>query len=376
MKFIGKTDGGLSTIAFEEVAHVINDWYKVIRQHNFSKAAAMREEIENMLPNMAENQNVLLYFNLIDSRYKLMTEDYDESGELLDKVKAKALEDSTDDMIHYYFYLFSGMYEFHQKRYVKAIMYYKIAEERLKKIPDEIEKAEFHYQLAIAYYQIDQNVFSMTHAKIAYDAFKAHDSYKEKMINCEMILGANKLDLLLHEQAQTHYEKAHAIAKENGFRYTEGLSLFNLGICFERQKMFIEASNCFKQAIRIPEHLASYVGTRSTYMLSKVLFQLGAYEAAQSWYEKALKRATDEGEQEYLAKLKLVYSLYAEQNDQEVRKNLHVLDDMKLWTETADLSLEIAEYYKSKADLEKAAYYFEHGHFAKDKIIKISEALL
>jgi hypothetical protein len=74
--------------------------------------------------------------------------------------------------------------------------------------------------------------------------------------------------------------------------------------------MFIEASNCFKQAIRIPEHLASYVGTRSTYMLSKVLFQLGAY-AAQSWYEKALKRATDEGEQEYLAKLKLVYSLYA-----------------------------------------------------------------
>ncbi|MFZ8004654.1 hypothetical protein ACO1D0_00570 [Bacillus licheniformis] len=60
MKFIGGTDGGLSTIAFEEVAHVINDWYKVIRQHNFSKAAAMREEIENMLPNMAENQNVLL----------------------------------------------------------------------------------------------------------------------------------------------------------------------------------------------------------------------------------------------------------------------------------------------------------------------------
>jgi hypothetical protein len=68
--------------------------------------------------------------------------------------------------------------------------------------------------------------------------------------------------------------------------------------------------------------------------------------------------------------------LYAEQNDQEVRKNILILEDMELWTETADLSMEIAEYYKSKADFEKAAYYFEHSHFAKDKIIKISEALL
>ncbi|MEC2292737.1 response regulator aspartate phosphatase [Bacillus licheniformis] len=366
----------MTTIAFEEVGQAINDWYKVIKQHDFSKAAAMREEIENKLPNMAENQTVLLYFNLIDSRYKFMTEDYDESGELLDKVKAKALEDSTDDMIHYYFYFFSGMYEFHQKRYVKAIMYYKIAEERLKKIPDEIEKAEFHYYLCKAYYQIDQNVFSLTHAQIAHDTFKAHDTYKEKTINCEMMLGANKLDLLLHEQAQKHYENAQAIAKANGFRYTESLALFNLGICFERRKMFIESSNCFKLALSIPEHLESFVSVRSTYMLSKVLFQLGASDVARSWYEKALKRATDEGEQEYLAKLKLVYALYMEQDDQEVRKNIAILDEMELWTETADLSMEIAEYYESKADFEKAAYYFKHGHFAKNKIIKISEALL
>lgn len=72
--------------------------------------------------------------------------------------------------------------------------------------------------------------------------------------------------------------------------------------------MFIESSNCFKQALKIPEHLESFVAVRSTYMLSKVLFQLGAYEVALSWYEKALKRATDEGEQEYVAKLQIVYA--------------------------------------------------------------------
>ncbi len=366
----------MTTIAFEEVGQAINDWYKVIKQHDFSKSAAMREEIENKLPNMAENQTVLLYFNLIDSRYKLMTENYNKSGELLDEVKAKALEVSTDDMIHYYFYFFSGMYEFHQKRYSKAIMFYKIAEERLKKIPDEIEKAEFHYYLCKAYYKIRQNVFSMTHAKIAHDTFKAHETYKEKAINCELMLGNNKLDLLLYEEAQKHFENVQHLAKENGLPLTESFALFNLGVCFERQKMFIESSNCFKQALSIPEHLDSFVAVRSMYMLSKVLFQLGALDVALSWYEKALKMATDEGEQEYLAKLKLVYALYAEQNDREVMKNIDILEEMELWTETADLLMEIAEYYESKADFEKAAYYFKHGHFAKNKIIKVSEELL
>ena len=167
---IRKDDRGLSTIAFEKVGQAINDWYKVIKQHNKSRAAEMREEIEIALPNMKENQNVLIYFSLIDSRYKLMTEDYNESGELLDKVKAKALENSTDDMIQYYFYFFSGLYQFYKKNFVDAINFYKIAENRLHKVPDEIEKAEFHYQLAIAYYEIRQNFFSMSHTQKALDS--------------------------------------------------------------------------------------------------------------------------------------------------------------------------------------------------------------
>lgn len=57
-------------------------------------------------------------------------------------------------------------------------------------------------------------------------------------------------------------------------------------------------------------------------------------------------------------------------------KNIDILEEMELWTETADLLMEIAEYYESKADFEKAAYYFKHGHFAKNKIIKVSEELL
>ncbi|MDI5788264.1 hypothetical protein PO124_07050 [Bacillus licheniformis] len=59
------------------------------------------------------------------------------------------------------------MYEFHKKDYTNAINYYKLAEEKLRTIPDQIEIAEFHYKLAIAYYQIKQNFLSLNHAKTA-----------------------------------------------------------------------------------------------------------------------------------------------------------------------------------------------------------------
>ncbi|WP_225649687.1 response regulator aspartate phosphatase [Bacillus amyloliquefaciens] len=61
-------------VEFEKVARNLNDWYRVIKQNNIPKATAMREKIVKTLPDMEENQNVLLYFNLIDSRFKLMTE--------------------------------------------------------------------------------------------------------------------------------------------------------------------------------------------------------------------------------------------------------------------------------------------------------------
>ncbi|MFP5303253.1 hypothetical protein R2R70_18885, partial [Cobetia sp. SIMBA_158] len=86
-------------VEFEKVAYSLNEWYITIKQNNILKATAMREKIVNTFPNMEENQNVLLYFNLIDSRFKLMTENYKESGQLLSKVDNATLEKGTDDMI-------------------------------------------------------------------------------------------------------------------------------------------------------------------------------------------------------------------------------------------------------------------------------------
>ncbi|MBS4161987.1 aspartate phosphatase, partial [Klebsiella pneumoniae] len=81
----------MEKIAYEKMGQAINDWYKVIKQHNISKATEIREEIQKTLPKMEKNQDVLLYFNLIDSRFKLLTENFNESGNLLKDIEKQAL---------------------------------------------------------------------------------------------------------------------------------------------------------------------------------------------------------------------------------------------------------------------------------------------
>lgn len=83
-------------------------------------------------------------------------------------------------MLQYYFYFFSGLYQFYIKNFTKAINFYRIAENWINKIPDEAERAEFNYQIAIAYYEIHQNFFSLTHAEKALESFLALGNYENR----------------------------------------------------------------------------------------------------------------------------------------------------------------------------------------------------
>ncbi|MFA9145638.1 response regulator aspartate phosphatase, partial [Bacillus safensis] len=59
-------------VASPFVAKMIGDWYGYIKKQDILKAENKRKEIVIAFENMEEDQNVLLYFNLIDSRYKML----------------------------------------------------------------------------------------------------------------------------------------------------------------------------------------------------------------------------------------------------------------------------------------------------------------
>ena len=369
-------DGGLRTkIAYEEVAQMINEWYTMIKRREVEKCILMRNEILEAFDLMEENQNLLIYFNVLDSRYNILMEEYKSSEDILNNIQNSPEMNETDDMLQFYFLFFSGQIEFSKKNYINAINYYKLAEDRLLKIPDDIEKAEFHYHLAISYYHIDQHFFSMDHAEKALATFREHDDYSHRTINSEMILGANKLDLFRFEEAKHHYEHALEIAKNTQDHYTEGLAYRNLGIAYMRKNLFSLAEDCFRQALQIKEYEPTLYGLRTMYNLTHVLYKTGNTEEAREWCEKGLVRVEEAGEEEYLAKFNLVYSLYDQCDIGEIRDALEFLESSDLWHDVAELTLEVGCHFKRTGDSDNASYYFLKSIEARDQILRMTGEL-
>lgn len=362
-------------IAYEEVANKINQWYTMIKKREIEDAIKLKDEIDCLLDDMEENQNLLLYYNLLDARHKMSVDMFKSSGEILEKIQKSPEMQKTDDMLQYYFLFFSGQYMFFKKKYIDAINYYKLAEDKLIKIEDEIEKAEFYYHLAISYYHIDQYFFSLAYAEKALTIFREFEDYAHRSISSEMILGANKLDLFHYESAYEHYSHALKFAKAKQIPESEGKAYHNLGILYIRRNMLSEAKDCFKNALQLQDYIQSINGLKSIYNLTHVLYKSGHIEEAREWYDKGLKRAEKEGDKEYLAKLTLVNTLYDEYNESVLTNSLDILEKLDLWNDVAELTLEVGCYYKKSDDIKNAAKYLEKCIHARDQILKVTEEL-
>ncbi|GIN69087.1 tetratricopeptide repeat protein [Bacillus sonorensis] len=359
-------------IATEKVIKMLNQWYGMIRQQKVEQAIAIKDEIENMLPIMEEDQDVLLYFNVLDFRHKIMLENLNESKLLFKKLELeKEGIEKTDALLQYYFYFFSGQYEFHNKNYIKAINLYQIAEDKLKQIPDEIENAEFHYRVAIAYYRIKQHFFSLSHAQKALESFRADDSYSEKAINSE----ANKMDLFRYEEAEMHYKNALDKSREEKFPYAESLALYNLGLNYGRRNMLLESANCFRKALEIEECQKRRLAIKVKFNLALILYKLGLNNEAQSLCEEGLSDAQKVDEKEYIAKINFIQAIYDKEASGKIEESLEYLEEKKLWFHVAELMLEAAFHYKETGNITKAAHFFEKAHCARNQIFKVTEGL-
>ncbi|HDR7120040.1 TPA: hypothetical protein QCW38_005706, partial [Bacillus thuringiensis] len=58
----------------EQITKLLNDWYQSMLKQQLVKAKQLKEYIENEINNVKENQNVLLYYSLLDFRYKALTD--------------------------------------------------------------------------------------------------------------------------------------------------------------------------------------------------------------------------------------------------------------------------------------------------------------
>ncbi|MGG0364705.1 aspartate phosphatase, partial [Bacillus velezensis] len=156
----------MSKLASERVANILNDWYIAIKQQDAESAEKYFEEIKPLLDEMEEDQEVLMYYSLLEERHRMLL--YQVRGKELpshsyfnenhaDKIQ------KTDHMIEYYFYLFEALYESYNRNFESAISLFNIAEKKLSLIPDEIEAAEFYSKVASMYMMLGQNIVSLNY---------------------------------------------------------------------------------------------------------------------------------------------------------------------------------------------------------------------
>ncbi|MFT0804196.1 tetratricopeptide repeat protein, partial [Bacillus swezeyi] len=61
-----------SVIPYDLVATKMNFWYSRIKNNDIGNAEKVRREIQREINQMEENQDVLIYYSLLEFRHKLM----------------------------------------------------------------------------------------------------------------------------------------------------------------------------------------------------------------------------------------------------------------------------------------------------------------
>ncbi|WP_420977368.1 tetratricopeptide repeat protein [Bacillus vallismortis] len=374
-----------SAVPSSHVGVKINEWYKMIRQFSVPDAEVLKAEVELEIKIMKEDQDLLLYYSLMCFRHQLMLDSLEPPekkyerpsiSELLEKIENH--QKRLTGLLKYYSLFFRGMYEFDQKEYVKAIHYYREAEKELNEVTDEIEKAEFHYKLADAYYQIDQHFVSLNHLTIAKNLFESNRFYKVKVIGCNMMFGANMYDMHRLSEAETYYREALQTAEHLKGKQANriiGVIHHNLGLVSARSENLTDAEYFFRKALEMKDHLNTANGVRTLYMMANVLYQSSKQEEARSFYEKALKLALHCNEEEYKAKLTIIYSIYEEYNEKEVEQSLNYLEKKRLWSEYAELTEKIGDFHFDTGNFKEGRNFLKRAINAQNQILKVTEAL-
>ncbi|MEC4585961.1 tetratricopeptide repeat protein [Bacillus safensis] len=359
----------MEKVLSSHVGMKINEWYYHIQRFNVPDAEAYKEEIKSLLDDMEENQDLLLYFSLMEFRHKLMLDYLNplENGkeranfrELAMKIKRD--QEKLTGLLDYYFNFFYGMYEFENYEYLNAITFYKRAEKKLSLVSDDIERAEFNYKIAEIYYHMKQNHMSMHHIAQAIDCYKEKETYTVRQIQCSFVIGLNYIDMGCPEKALPHFERALGKASDSSTKRLKGSALYNLGLCYFHNdelslaiKYFNDSINSFKE--QGYEHLNKILDP--LVMLTKSYFKCGQSDLGLYALNNGIELAGKLKDDIFVNTFILLRSLYLENNVSRIKEAMEYLESKSFFANLEDLSKDAAKHYNKAGDIERANEFYE-----------------
>ncbi|MEC1753365.1 Rap family tetratricopeptide repeat protein [Bacillus mojavensis] len=356
----------------------INEWYKMIRQFSVPDAEVLKAEVEKDIQQMEEDQDLLIYYSLMCFRHQLML-DYLEPGqtygnrptvtELLETIETP--QKKLTGLLKYYSLFFRGMYEFDQKEYVEAIGFYREAEKELPFLSDEIEKAEFHFKVAEAYYHMKQTHVSMHHILQALDIYQDHPLYSMRRIQSLFVIAGNYDDFRCYDKALPHLRKALKLAMDIQNDRFIGISLLNIANSYDRSGRYDLAIEYFQKAAKVSRESVPDLLPKVLFGLSWTLCKAGQKQQAFQLIEEGLEHITthpNAGAHKFYKELYLfLQAVYKEIVDE---RKIH---DLLSYFEKKNLHAYIEACARSAAAVFESRCHFEHAAAFYRKVLKAQE---
>ncbi|MED1932792.1 response regulator aspartate phosphatase RapA [Bacillus subtilis] len=364
------------TIPSSYVGLKINEWYTHIRQFHVAEAERVKLEVEREIEDMEEDQDLLLYYSLMEFRHRVMLDYIKPFGEDTSQLEfSELLEDIEGNqykltgLLEYYFNFFRGMYEFKQKMFVSAMMYYKRAEKNLALVSDDIEKAEFAFKMAEIFYNLKQTYVSMSYAVQALETYQMYETYTVRRIQCEFVIAGNYDDMQYPERALPHLELALDLAKKEGNPRLISSALYNLGNCYEKMGELQKAAEYFEKSVSICKSEKFDNLPYSIYSLTEVLYKQKNDAEAQKKYREGLEIARQYSDELFVELFQFLHALYGKNIDTEsVSHTFQFLEEHMLYPYIEELAHDAAQFYIENGQPEKALSFYEKMVHAQKQI--------
>ncbi|CAN2253214.1 response regulator aspartate phosphatase [Bacillus vallismortis] len=364
------------TIPSSYVGLKINEWYTHIRQFHVAEAERVKLEVEREIEDMEEDQDLLLYYSLMDFRHRVMLDYIKPLGEDTSQLEfSELLEDIEGNqykltgLLDYYFNFFRGMFEFKQKMFVSAMMYYKRAEKNLALVSDDIEKAEFAFKMAEIFYNLKQTYVSMSYAVQALETYQMYETYTVRRIQCEFVIAGNYDDMQYPERALPHLELALDLAKKEGNPRLISSALYNLGNCFEKMGELQKAAEYFEKSVSICKSEKFDNLPHSIYSLTQVLYKQKNDAEAQKKYREGLEIARQYSDDLFVELFQFLHALYGKNmNTESVSHTFQFLEEHMLYPYIEELAHDAAQFYIENGQPEKALSFYEKMVHAQKQI--------
>ncbi|MCY9107261.1 aspartate phosphatase [Bacillus atrophaeus] len=364
----------MGTIAHEVVANTLNELHVAIKKCEIDLAEQHLKKAKDSLKHMEEDDKVIIYYQLLESRYQMML--FKNKGKGLPpndwKVKKREIQGyNIDYLIDYYFYLYEAEYMSYMKNYERAISLLKIAEKKLSKIDSDIEAAEFYMKTASLYVTLHQSAVSLGYINEAINIYSRHEDYKRHLATSYVIKATNYMHLGKFKESEEYFLTTIKAAKELKDEFYEAMQYHNISILYSNFDKSQECINAIKKAVRCNEWRESAYYINSIYMIVRERFKIGDKDNAMYYLKKGQEELKFRLNKIYETKINIIYELYCKGVDESIdkcREKVQYLEEKGDLDGVNDLSLIISRHY------EKGEHYREALEFAY-KAIEVKEKM-